>query len=102
MGLKNGVAIFQRVIEFCLKDVSDVADPYVDDVITGTKGVGGITPEVLRAHDTDIRRVLEALREHKMVADIKKCKFFVKEVEFCGHILGRGRRRPSPGKLMAL
>ena len=103
MGLKNGVAIFQRVIEFCLKNVADVADPYVDDVITGTMGKEGkVTPEVLQAHDADIRRVLDALKEHQMVADLKKCKFFVKEVEFCGHILGGGERRPAPGKLMAL
>jgi len=29
-------------------------------------------------------------------------KLFVKEVEFCGHILGGGKRRPSPGKMLAL
>ena len=56
----------------------------------------------MRAHDRDVRRVLAALGEHKLVADQKKCKFFVKEVEFCGHILGGGKRRPAPGKLMAL
>jgi hypothetical protein len=38
----------------------------------------------------------------QFVADPKKCKFFVKEVEFCGHILGHGTRRPAPGKLMAI
>ena len=27
MGMKNGLAIFRRVIEHCLKAVSDVADP---------------------------------------------------------------------------
>ena len=37
-----------------------------------------------------------------MVADIKKCKFFVLEVEFCGHIIGKGQRRPAGGKLLAL
>ena len=37
-----------------------------------------------------------------MAADIKKCKFFVKSVKFCGHILGGGRRVPDPGKLSAI
>ena len=32
----------------------------------------------------------------------EKCKLFVKEVEFCGHVLGGGIRRPAPGKLMAI
>ena len=38
----------------------------------------------------------------KLVASITKCRFFVKEVDFCGHVLGGGKRRPSPGKLMPL
>ena len=37
MGLKNGVAIFQRVIDYCMRDVLDVANPYVDDIIIGTE-----------------------------------------------------------------
>ena len=101
MGLKNGVAIFQRVIEYCLEDVRDVADPYVDDIIVGTAWKGSWEATV-EAHDQDLRRVLDKLAQHEMVVDEKECKFFVKEVEFCGHILGNGQRRPAPGKLMAL
>ena len=100
MGLKNGVAIFQRVIEYCLRNVADVADPYVDDIIIGTEGT--LTPELIEQHDKDIRRVLEALGKEKMVADDRKCKWFVRKVEFCGHILGEGKRTPAPGKLTAL
>lgn len=101
MGLKNGVAMFQRVVEYCLDPVTDVAAPYVDDILTGSDGQPTVQ-ESLRAHDRDLRRVLEALKANKLVADSKKCKFFVREVEFCGHILGGGARRPAPGKLMAL
>ena len=99
MGLKNGVAIFQRVIEFCLEEVADVADPYVDDIIIGTQGTWG--PELIVQHDTDTRRVLKALEHHRLVAD-KKCRWFSPTVVFCGHVLGEGKRRPEPGKLMAL
>ena len=42
------------------------------------------------------------LKEQKLVVDINKCKLFVPEVEFCGHILGYGKRRPAPGKLFAI
>ena len=31
-----------------------------------------------------------------------KCKLFVPEINFGGHILGGGTRRPAPGKLMAI
>ena len=99
MGLKNGVAIFQRVIEYCLEEVADVADPYVDDIIIGTKGTWG--PELIAQHDADARRVLKALEFHRLVAD-QKCRWFSPTVVFCGHVLGEGKRRPEPGKLMAL
>ena len=48
-----------------------------------------------------MRRVLALLAKESLIADISKCKFFLREVEFCGHILGKGARRPAPGKLMA-
>ena len=37
-----------------------------------------------------------------MVAKMSKTAFFVDQVEFCGHILGGGCRRPVPGRLMAI
>ena len=36
------------------------------------------------------------------MADLRKCFFFVPEVEFCGYLLGKGVRKPAPGKLMAI
>jgi hypothetical protein len=102
MGLKNRVPIFQRVIEHCLDPVADVADPYVDDIITGTEVTQPDPKALLLQHDADIRKVLRTLEEQELIADIKKCRFFVKEVAFCGHILGNGTRRPEPGKSLAL
>jgi hypothetical protein len=100
-GLEKWSCHFQRVVDYCLDGVKDVSSPYVDDIIIGTEA-RDTEEETIQAHDRDIRRVMEALHEHKLVADQKKCKFFVKEVEFCGHILGGVRWRPAPGKLMAL
>ena len=101
MGLKNGVAIFQRVVEYCLEPVSDVAAPYVDDIITATEA-GSTWEETVRDHAADLRRVCTSLKNNQLVADEAKCTLFAKKVQFCGHILGYGRRRPCPGKLMAL
>ena len=33
---------------------------------------------------------MDQVMVHKLFADIKKFRFFVTEVECCGHILGRG------------
>ncbi len=50
----------------------------------------------------DIRRVLRELGRERIVAEDRKFKFLVQEVQVCGHIRGGGRRRPEPGKLMAV
>ena len=83
MGLKNGVAILQRVIDFCLEKVSDVADPYVDDIKIGTEWKGS-EEATLSAHEADVRRLMEQLKEHHLVADRKKCQFLSRRWSFVG------------------
>ena len=78
-----------------------MADPYIDDIVVGTRVEGGSEEELLMQHDKDLRQVLEVLKKEDLVVD-KKCKFFIPEVEFCGHVLGGGTRRPAPGKLRAI
>ena len=70
MGLKNGNAIFQRVMEDVLRPF-DFADAYVDDVIIGS--TGETHEDVLTNHDKALRRVLNALKETSLVADPRKC-----------------------------
>ena len=102
-GVKNGPAIFQRVVEWVLQDVMDVADPYFDDIIIGTERLPGMTDAQLVAqHEVDVRRVLDKLAEHLLVADFKKSVLFSTAVEFCGHVLEDGQRRPCAGKLMSV
>ena len=100
MGLKNAGIQFQMMIDDRLQPVRDVADAYVDDIIIGTRVKAG--EDLFAAHDRDVRRVLSLLVKEKLVADISKCRFFVPEVEFCGHILRNGTRSPAPGKLSAI
>ena len=87
MGLKNASVQFQKMMESVLESVKDVADVYIDDIIVGTclDGEG----DLLVQHEKDLRRVLEVLKEQKLIVDISKCRLFVPEVEFSGHILGR-------------
>ena len=49
-----------------------------------------------------LRRVLSELDKHNMVWKPTKASLFVKEVEFAGHVVGHGQRRPMPGKLASL
>ena len=46
--------------------------------------------------------MLSELDKHNMVCKPTKASLFVREVEFAGHVVGHGERRPMPGKLPSL
>ena len=102
MGAKNGNATFQRMMEDLLGPVRDCADPLVDDIIIGSGTEDMTEDELIEAHDKDLRRVLSELDKHNMVCKPTKASLFVKGVEFAGHVVGHGQRRPMPGKLTFL
>ena len=92
MGLQNASQQFQQMMDDRLQSVRDVASPYIDDILVGTWVDPG--EDLLAAHDRDIRKVLELLKRDEFI--VGKWKLFVKEVEFCGHILGGGSASPPP------
>ena len=102
MGAKNGNAAFQRMMEDLLGPVRDCADRFVDDIIIGSGTENMTEDELIEAHEKDLRRVLSELDKHNMVCKPTKASLFVKEVEFAGHVVGHGQRRPMPGKLASL
>ena len=81
MGLKNGGAIFQRMMEWVLQGI-EFADIYIDDVIIGS--TGGTWEECIANHERDVRQVLDRLAEHQLIVDPKKAHLFTTEDEFCG------------------
>ncbi len=98
-GSENGNAMFQRMIEWVLRDLEN-ADPYFDDIIIGSTREN--MEEIMANHEKDVRAVLRVLREENLIVDPKKSNMFMGEVEFCGHILREGRRSPAPGKLLSI
>ena len=100
MGLRNAPQQFQQMIDWVLTPVNDVASAYIDDILVGTEAKPG--EDLLQKHFQDVSRVLNLLREQKLVVDPKKCQLFTREVEFCGHVLAHGTRKPMPKKLSAL
>ena len=84
MRIKNGPAIFQQVMDHVLQGL-DCADVYIDDIIIGSSGA--TEEELLANHDRDVRAVLDRPRKEELVASVSKTDFFVRSVEFCGHVL---------------
>ena len=102
-GIKVGPPLLQRDIDATCASVSNIARPYFDDICIGTRKEEGMTEEdLLRKHDEDVRKVFDRLAADKWVVDPKKCTLFAKRVEFCGHVMGEGIIKPSPGKLLAV
>ena len=102
MGAKNGNAAFQRMMEDLLGAGRDCADLFVDEIIMGSGTEDMTEDELIEAHERVLRRVLSELDKHNMVCKPIKASVFVKEVEFAGHVVGHGQRRPMPGKLASL
>ena len=100
MALKNAGSQFQHMMEWVLKDCEEFATAYLDDVLIGSKG--DTAEELVINHTQHLVRVLETFEKWQLVCHPKKSFLFHKEVEFCGHILRDGTRRPAPGKLLPI
>ena len=67
---------------------------YLDDIVIFSK-----TKE---EHECHVRQVLDTLRKHKLYTNPKKCIFFREEIDFVGHIVGRGVVKMDPDKISAI
>jgi hypothetical protein len=50
-------------------------------------------------HNEHLRLVLQKLRENQLYAKLNKCKFWLKEVSFLGHIISEGGISVDPSKI---
>ena len=53
-------------------------------------------------HDYHIRVVLQVLRDRRLYAKFSKCKFWLSEVAFLGHIVAADGIRVDPQKIQAV
>ena len=76
MGWKNGVAFCQRNIETALCPMEDTTSGYIDDLLIGTvRQIEHDTEAMLRQHNVNIGRTLDALSAARLVASGPKCQF---------------------------
>ena len=94
MGIKNAGAFFQQMTDEMLGDLKTI-HCYIDDILVGFRA--GSDNEMLTKHNNDVRRVLEQLRKFKIIPETSKVDLFTHSVQFCGHILKGGTRKPAPG-----
>ncbi len=80
-GLTNAPGTFQNIMNDVLRDViGKFVLVYLDDIVIFSKSKA--------EYYKHLRVVLQLLREHKLYANLAKCKFVQPELQFLGHIVG--------------
>ena len=92
IGLKNAGQTFERFMDDILAAIPHLFI-YLDDVLVASPTV----PE----HKKDLQRVMERLRQHRLVINEEKCQLF-KPLEFLGHLVDQSGIRPLPSKVEAI
>lgn len=92
-GICNGPSVFQRAITKAVQHLKFLL-VYIDDILipftTITEGL------------CYLNKTLEALCQAGFTINIKKCKFFVENIEYLGRIISQEGIRPSETKVAAL
>lgn len=95
-GLCNAPATFQRYMNYVLRNlIGRICVAFFDDCCLGTKGA-------LEVHMDGVVEALLTLSEHKLQANMKKCRFGYKELVFVGHVIGQGTIKVDPSKIEAI
>jgi hypothetical protein len=92
MGLTNAPATFQTMMnKFLQPFLNRFCFVYLDDILIYSKS--------LDEHEKHLEQILATLQENELYAKPTKCFFAAEEIEFCGHIVGKGRVKPLTAKV---
>lgn len=96
-GLANAPSLFQRYVNWTLRDfLDDFVSAYIDDILVYTNGT-------LEEHRRQVKLVLGKLEAAGLCLDIDKCAFEVKTVKYLGLVLEAGMGiRMDPDKVAAI
>ncbi|WVZ63483.1 LOW QUALITY PROTEIN: hypothetical protein U9M48_013110, partial [Paspalum notatum var. saurae] len=91
-GLTNAPAYFMQLMNSVFMDYLDkFVVVFIDDILIYSKTEA--------EHEEHLRLVLQILREHKLYAKFSKCKFWIDEVRFLGHVVSKGGIAVHPNKV---
>ena len=91
---------FNRCVTNLLRSVREFAPSYFDDVFVDSWAMDGKTD--LEVHRLHVRKVLILMREHKLYANLKTCKFAASKIPLLGCIVGKHGVQPDPKKIKAI
>lgn len=92
-GASSSAAIFQQIMDEILKDI-DFVFCYLDDVLIAGVNLDDCYKKLLL--------VLQRLEEFNIKVNFKKCKFFVSELPYLGHVITDKGLLPNPEKISTI
>ncbi|KAI3757501.1 hypothetical protein L6452_05041 [Arctium lappa] len=94
-GLTNAPAVFMDLMNrVCRPFLDKSVIVFIDDILIYSKGEA--------EHARHLREVLEILRKEKLYAKFSKCEFWLKEVQFLGHVVSKDGVKVDPTKIEAM
>ncbi|CAL9691326.1 unnamed protein product [Knipowitschia caucasica] len=93
-GLQGAPATFQRLMDRILRDVSEFAAAYLDDVVVFSSS--------WKEHLNHLQEVLQRIREAGLTINPRKGSVAHREVQYLGFTIGFGKIRPQVEKMEAI
>ncbi|KAK7575685.1 hypothetical protein V9T40_011971 [Parthenolecanium corni] len=103
----RGTFIVKRLY-FGTKVAPNLFHQFIDQVVQNLPGTVAYFDDLLVAGDTieiceeRLRKLLQRLREKNLRVNLKKCKFFVTEIEYLGHVISKDGLHKSNKKIEAV
>ncbi|GJU61571.1 putative reverse transcriptase domain-containing protein [Tanacetum coccineum] len=90
--LMNAPAIFMDLMNrVCKPYLNKLIIVFIDDILIYSKSE--------EEHEAHLKTILDLLKEEKLYAKFSKCKFWLKEVQFLGHVVNRNGIHEDPSKV---
>ncbi|GJS25161.1 putative reverse transcriptase domain-containing protein [Tanacetum coccineum] len=94
-GLTNAPTAFMDLMNrVCCLMLDKSFIVFIDDILIYSK--------LAKDHETHLRQVLNMLRQEKLYAKLSKCEFWLREVQFLGHVVNNEGIKVDPAKIYAI
>ncbi|GAB1601043.1 hypothetical protein Ahia01_000382500 [Argonauta hians] len=100
----RGLYRFRR-LNFGVNSAAEVFQEAICQALNGLPGVTNVSDDILvfgkdqQSHETNLRGVLQRLREKNLTLNRDKCQYMKPSIEFLGHIFCADGMQPCPNKL---
>ncbi|GKE15698.1 putative gag-pol polyprotein, partial [Tanacetum coccineum] len=94
-GLTNAPTAFMNLMNRVCRPMLDKSViVFIDDILIYSKSA--------KDHETHLRQVLGMLKQEKLYAKFSKCEFWLREVQFLGHVINNEGIKVDPAKINAI